>query len=113
MSTSIHAMDRKNERRARGGGGEYLDELKNSINLPVHSRSHDIRRALSLQRYASYGQKDMLILCGAFITRAGPSTFYFHEVLRPVNIFGRMKVEMTMFLTINQITRDLPIREIR
>lgn len=75
-----------------GEGNEYLDELKNSINLPVHSRSCDIRRALSW-RYASCGRKDMLILCGAFITRVRPGVFYFHEVLRPVNTFDRKKVE--------------------
>lgn len=79
-----------------GEGVEYLDELKNSINLPVHSRSRDIRRALSW-RYASCGRRDMLILCSAFITRAGPSVFYFHEVLGPVNTFGRRKVEGIFF----------------
>lgn len=79
-----------------GEGDEYLDELKNSINLPVHSRSRDIRRALSW-RYASCGRRDMLILCGAFITRAGPGVFYFYKVLRPVNTLARKKVGEIFF----------------
>jgi len=85
-------------------GDEYLDELKNSINLPVHSRSRDIRRALSW-RYASCGRRGMLILCDAFITRARPGVFYFHEVLRPVNIFDGSKVE-EIFLTADRAMRD-------
>lgn len=88
--TLIYAI----EERMREGD-EYLDELKNSINLPVHSRPRDIRRALSW-RYASCDRRDMLILCGAFITR-GVGVFYFHEVLRPVNTFDRRKVVEIFF----------------
>lgn len=89
---------RKNER-----GDEYLDELKNSINLSVHSRPRDIRRALSW-RYASCDRRDMLILCSVFITR-GVDVFYFHEVLRPVNTFDRKLRKF--FLTAGRIATGI------
>lgn len=103
-----HRFTRWTERM--GEGDEYLDELKNSINLPVHSRSCDIRRALSW-RYASCDRRGMLILCGVFITRARLNVFYFHEVLRPVNTFDKREVEEIFSLTADRTARDPIIRE--
>lgn len=92
--TSVYAMDRKNGREGRGGANIWTNSKIPSIS-PVHSRSRDIRRALSW-RYASCGRRDMLILC-AFITRAGPGVFYFYEVLRPVNTLSGRKFEGIFF----------------
>lgn len=93
-----------------GERDEYLDELKNSINLPVHSRSRDIRRALSW-RYASCGRRDMLILCGAFITRARDrACFTFMKYFARLILSTEKKLGK-FFLTADWIARDPITRE--
>jgi len=101
--SSIYAMDRKNER------GRWIFGRTQKFHQSPRSFSV-VRYSTCSWRYASCGRRGMLILCDTFITRARPGVFYFHEVLRPVNIFDRSKVE-EIFLTADRAVHDSITRE--